>query len=395
MADISDSGSFNLGLANIASQNYGPTATSNQALQGAQTQGAQQQAQAQAMQNKLMSARMPLILSKLHDMSVGMGDQSGVEGGGDEGAGGGTASVSERLKKAQENSGVADPAILNPDAIAKGLRARYFVPAVPPGALEEINNAYARDPTDQYGIGPKSVMAKIDIWKAQKIQESQKGARDDFDALHAVTDAPDGQAMNVLERSHPETVAAIKKKFQNTPNEDRDEEDEARLFAAHTAGAVHQYTGRGSKPGTDGVYRDEETGITIPGVEQVGLSREQYIKLAHEALTASQDVPDGSGGSIKVTPWKAAQIAGAKNMNGPEDWIQVRASQMGLPGAAATLPPGSAQKQESKKTTTGAVATAQQQRATAGPQADGNAIPGKNGIGTVRNAQGQPDQLRQ
>jgi len=229
------------------------------------------------------------------------------------------------------------------------------------------------------------------MWKTQKITQSQQGARDDFDALHAVTDAPEGQAMNVLERSHPETVAAIKQKFKNTPNEDRDEEDEARLFAAHAAGAVHQYTGRGAKPGTDGVYRDEETGITIPGVEQVGLSREQYITLAHEANTASVDVPDGQGGSTKMTPWKAAQVAGAKNMNGPEDWIQVRASQMGLPGAAATLPPNSAQRRESTATTKAANATAQKQQSAAGAPANGDSAP-VAGIGTARNAQGQPDQ---
>src|SRR5271165_1083229 len=78
MSDIPDSGSFNLGLANIASQNYGPTAVTSQANTAANTQNQQQAAQAQAMQNKIMAARMPLILSQLHDESVGAGDQSGV-----------------------------------------------------------------------------------------------------------------------------------------------------------------------------------------------------------------------------------------------------------------------------------------------------------------------------
>jgi len=387
MSDIPDNGSFNLGLANIASQNYGPTATANQGLAGANTQNIQQSTQAQAMQNKLMAARMPLILSRLHDMSVGMGDQSGV--GGEDNSDREPASVSDKLQKAQDRSGAADPSILNPGAIDEGLRKKYFVPAVPPGAMQALNNAYMVDPEDKNGMGPKSVMGRIDMWKTQQITQNQKDSQDDFDALHAVTDAPDGQAMNVLERSHPETVDAIKRKFKGDPNEDRDEEDEARLFAAHAAGAVHQYTGRAAKPGTDGVYRDEATGISIPGVEQVGLSREQYIKLAHEANTASVDVPDGMGGSTKMTPWKAAQIAGAKNMNGPEDWIQVRASQMGLPGAASTLSPKSAQKQESKKTTAGAVATAQKQRA--GTPVDADSAP-VNGVGTARNAQGNVDQ---
>jgi hypothetical protein len=391
MSDIPDNGAFSLGLANITSQNYGPTAVASQAQTGANTQNLQQSAQAQAMQNKLMQARMPLILSRLHDMSVGMGDQSGVGGEDNAPAGGGQpASVSDKLQRAQDNSGAVDPSILNPGAIDAALRDKYFVPAVPPGAMKTISDAYAVDPTDQYGLGPKSVMAKIDMWKTQQITQNQKSAQDDFDALHAVTDAPEDQALNVLRASHPETYAAIKQKFKNDPNEDRDEEDEARLFAAHAAGAVHQYTGRAAKPGADGVYRDEATGITIPGVEQVGLSREQYIKLAHEANTASVDVPDGSGGSTKMTPWKAAQVAGAKNMNGPEDWIQVRASQMGLPGASATLSPNSAQKQASQSVTKSANAAVQKQTSAAGAPVNADSAP-VNGVGTARNAQGNID----
>jgi hypothetical protein len=163
--------------------------------------------------------------------------------------------------------------------------------------------------------------------------------------MHAVTDAPDGNAMDVLEASHPETVAAIRKQFAKDPDAAMDEDAAARMFASHVAGAVHQYTGREAVKGDDGVYRDKDTGITIPGVEKVGLSTDQYIKLAHEAITPSVDMPDGSGGSIKVAPWKAAQMSGAKNINGPGDWMMVRASQLGMPGAASTLSGNSAQKQ--------------------------------------------------
>jgi hypothetical protein len=393
MSDIPDNGSFNLGLANIASQNFGPSAVANQQLTGAQTQGAQQTAQAAAMQNQLMRARMPLILSRLHDMTQGAGDQSGV-GGSDSaaggGGGGGPASPSERLQQAEDNSGAADSSILDPDKIAAGLRAKYFVPAVPPGAMKAIGDAYAVDPSDQYGMGPKSVMAKIDMWKAQRTQESQLASRDDFDALHAVTDAPDGQAMNVLERSHPETYAAIKQKFKNDPDEERDEEDQARLFAAHTAGAVHQYTGREAKPDSAGTYRDVETGIAIPGVEKVGLSTEQYLKLAHEAIAPTQ-MDDGNGGKVTVPAWKAAQIAGAKNINGPGDWIMVNASQRGLPGASATLSANSAPKQEARKVAQTALDKAQAQRAAAPPPVDGTPPSASDGMGVARNAQGNID----
>jgi hypothetical protein len=394
MADISDSGSFNLGLANIASQNYGPAATSTQALQGANTQNIQQTTQAQTMQNKIMAARMPLILSQLHDESVGAGDQSGV--GGQENSAGGaeglraSASMHERLQQAQDNSGSAEPSILNQAGIDQGMRDKYFVQQITPQEQEALRKAWLVDPTDQYGMGPKRVMQMRELRIAQQTQNSQKDSRDDFDALHAVTDAPEGQAMSVLERSHPETYAAIKRQFKNDPNEDRDEEDQARLFASHAAGAVHQYTGRKAVKDDAGVYRDEETGIPIPGVEKVGLSTDQFTKLAHEAITPSVEMDDGLGGKIKVAPWKAAQMGGAKNINGPGDWMMVRASQTGLPGAAATLSGNSAQKQEARATAQTALAKVQKEHDAAPAPTNGEPKP-VNGVGTATNSQGQID----
>src|SRR5208283_2575478 len=255
MSDIPDSGSFNLGMANIDSQNFGPSAVTNQNLTAAQTQQAQQQAQSQAMQNKILAARMPLILAGIHDESAGgASDQSGVggnapAGGGGAGngagatGGGGAASVSDRLQEAQDRSGTADDSILKPGAIDKVYRDKYFVPAVTQQEYQRLLKSYVVDPGDQYGLGPKRVQAMIDMRKAQQSTVAQRESQDDFDALHAVTDAPDGQAMNVLASSHPEVVDAIKKQFAGKPDENRNEEDQARLFAAHAAGAVHQYTG--------------------------------------------------------------------------------------------------------------------------------------------------------
>jgi hypothetical protein len=155
---------------------------------------------------------------------------------------------------------------------------------------------------------------------------------------------------------------------------------------------VHQYTGRKAVKGDDGVYRDEATGITIPGVEKVGLSTEQYTKLAHEAITPSVEMDDGSGGKIKVAPWKAAQMGGAKNINGPGDWMMVRASQTGLPGASSTLSPNSAQKQEARATAQAALTQVQKQHdAAPATQADGTPKP-QGAAGAVRNAQGNIDQ---
>jgi hypothetical protein len=396
MADISDNGGFNLGLANIAAQNSGPTAITNQANTAANTANTQQQAQAQAMQNQILKARLPFIMAGLHGQAAGAdadaSDRSGVGGG----SGSGDASIKSatppRDNVASQDSSATTPDqnFYQPDKIDTALRSQYFVPSVTPQEQQQLALAYKRDPTDQYGLGPKSVLAQQAFRVTQQTQASQQGARDTFDKMSAVTDAPDGNAMDVLEASHPETVAAIRRQFAKDPSADIDEDAAARMFASHTAGAVHQYTGRKAEEGKDGVYRDEQTQIPIPGVEKVGLSTDQYVKLAHEAVTPSVDMPDGNGGSIKVAPWKAAQMGGAKNMNGPGDWIMVQASQKGLPGGASTLSPNSAQKQEAHRVAQSALTKVQQQQSSAPAPTSGAPAP-VNGVGTARNAQGNID----
>jgi hypothetical protein len=394
MSDLADIGGFEASVLNNNSQNFGPTAVANQQNTAASTQQIQQATQAQAMQNQLMKARMPMILARLHSMTSGQDDQSGVGGSDSAPAnGGGEGGEPKALTEARDNSGTAESSILDPGAIDQVYRSMYYIPPVPPGALQRINDAYIEDPQDQFGMGPKSVQARIDIWKAQRVAQVQQSSRNDFDALSAVTNAPDGQAMNVLEKSHPEVVAALKKQFANDPNADRDEEDQARLWAAHAAGAVHQYTDRKAVKDDAGVYRDEATGIPIPGVEQVGLSREQYIKLAHEAITPSVDMPDGNGGSIRVTPWQAARMAGATNINGPGDWIMVQAQMKKLPGAAggAAQNPNGAHMQEARSVAQSALDQVQAEHAAA-PATNPSGTPkSQNGIGTARNAQGNID----
>lgn len=393
MADISDSGSFNLGLANIAASNYGPAATSTQALQGAQTQGAQQSAQAQGMENQILKARMPLILAALHDDTVGAGGRSGVsDEGGTSPTTTTTSSRGDNVASEEKSAVAPDQNFYQPEKIDTALRSKYFVPAVTQQERDQLKQAYARDPSGKYGLGPQSVIASQTMRVQQQTQQAQQESRDDFDKMHAVTDAPEGNAMDVLEASHPETVAAIRRQFAKEPDSEaaKDEDAAARMFASHVAGAVHQYTGREAVKGDDGVYRDKDTGFTIPGVEKIGLTTEQYVKLAHEAITPSVEMDDGNGGKIKVAPWKAAQMGGAKNINGPGDWMMVRASQQNLPGAAATLSPNSAQKKEARATAQAALDKVQKQHDAAPAPADGTPKP-SNGTGTARNAQGNID----
>ena len=391
MSDIPDTGSFNLGLANIASQNYGPSATSTQAMQGAQTQNVQQQTRNAAMENQIMQARMPLILSRLHGQTTGAGDQSGVSDDDSTDSNGGAAPSAPKGVAAQDKSAVAsDQNFYQPDKIDAAYRSHFFIPAVTQQEGESLSKAYAADPTGKYGVGPQSVMAQREFRIAQQTQQSQLGANNEFDKMHAVTDADEGMAMNILEASHPDTVAAIRRQFAKDPDAAMDEDAAARMFASHAAGAVHQYTGRKAVEDKAGVYRDEMTQLPIPGVEKVGLSSDQYVKLAHEAITPSVEMDDGNGGKIKVAPWKAAQMGGAKNINGPGDWMMVRASQQGLPGAASTLSGNSAPKQAARAAAQTALNQVQKQHDEAPEPASGVPKPA-NGVGTARNAQGNID----
>jgi hypothetical protein len=396
VSDIADNGAFNSALGNFSSANFGPTATANQAntnantqLQQANTQNVQQQAQQAAMSNQLMKARMPLILAGIHDESVASGDSSGVGGGAGEvkaGAGSGPRTPGEDIADQDKSAVPPSQNFYQPALIDAALRAKYMVPQLTPKEQADFNKARIVDPGDQYGQGPKQVLQGRDLRLAQQTQQSQLAAQDDFDKLSAVTDAPDGGAMNVLEASHPETVAAIRKQFAKDPDEAMDEDAAARMFAAHTAGAVHQYTGRKAVKGDDGVYRDEATGISIPGVEKVGLSSEQYLKMAHEGMSPVS-VPDGSGGTTQVPLWQRARDMGAKNINSVGDWVMVRASQQGLPGASSTLSPNSAPKQEARTVAQAAVDKATQQRAASPTPTNGTNT--KDGVS--RNAQGNID----
>jgi hypothetical protein len=394
MADVSNDSGFSLGLANIASQNSGPTAMANQANTNANTQVQQQSAQAQGMENQILKARMPLILSRLHGQTAAAGDQSGVadeDGSGGGPNGGGDGPNAPTGVAAQDKSAVApDQNFYQPDKIAAGYRSHFFVPAVTPQESDSLSKAFAADPTNKYGVGPQSVMAQRDFRIAQQTQQSQLGANNEFDKMHAVTDAEEGGAMDILEASHPDTVAAIRRQFSKDPDAAMDEDAAARMFAAHAAGEVHQYTGRKAVEDKAGVYRDEVTQIPIPGVEKVGLSTDQYLKLAHEAIAPTQ-MDDGNGGKVTVPAWRAAQIAGAKNINGPGDWIMVNASKNGLPGGAATLSPNSAPKQAARKTAQSALDTAQQTQAAAPPPVNGTPPSAADGMGVARNAQGNID----
>jgi hypothetical protein len=392
MADVSNDSGFSLGLANIASQNSGPTAMANQANVNANTAQTQQATRNAAMENQIMQARLPLILARLHGQTTGSADQSGVGdedsgGGGGAPSGGGVGSSAPRGVAAQDKSAVSpDQNFYQPDKIDAAYRSMLFVPSVTPQEGDALSKAYAADPTGKYGVGPQSVMAQRDFRIAQQTQQSQLAANNEFDKMHAVTDAPDGGAMGILEASHPDTVAAIRRQFAKDPDEAMDEDAAARMFASHAAGAVHQYTGREAVKDDAGVYRDKVTGMTIPGVEKVGLSSEQYVKLAHDGM-APMSVPDGSGGTTQVPTWQRARDMGAKNINSLGDWVMVNASARGLPGAASTLSPNSAPKQEARAVAQAAVDKATAQRASAPAPTNGT----NTMDGVSRNAQGNID----
>jgi hypothetical protein len=84
-------------------------------------------------------------------------------------------------------------------------------------------------------------------------------------------------------------------------------------------------------------------------------------------------------------------MGGAKNINGPGDWMMVRASQMNLPGASATLSGNSAPKQEARTVAQAALNKVTKEHDAAPADTTAGAPKSVNGTGTARNAQGNID----
>lgn len=286
----------------------------------------QQQTQSAAMANQLTQARMPLIMQALSDYQDGSAnpDSSGVAPSRPTAGATGKAGASPPSDTSGAQSNEPDPntSWYDPKSIDTGLRSNFFVPPVLPGEAKAIQRAaLIGDP----GL-LESVKQQRQLRVDQQLASSQYQSNNVYDTMQAVTDAEPGTALAQLEAIAPNTVKKIRAQL---PDE-ADEDAAARAYAAHVAGAVHQYSGRKVVARPDGTYIDEVTGKPVPGVEKSGLSEDQWAGIAKSGVELT-DMNDGQGHVVKIPKWQAN---GAPSLSA---WVMQQAAHGGVHGAQPTV----------------------------------------------------------
>jgi hypothetical protein len=333
MADIADNGAFNAQLANISSQNYGPTATANQGLVGAQTQLASQQAQQAAMQTQIQRATMPLIQQALSEASAdqssanagnpnaGMGTKQGPGPGGD-------------FSQTADSSG--SDAFSYPDQAAgyieDRLRGQNYVPPYTPQEMKALQLAKTIGIADpQRG---KSMFDMMDSQRKARIEmqtaQNQQKMGDLYDTTAAVHNAdPDGatpgQTYAMLAQADPPDAATIAKQVAKESGKAFDPKDTAMLtraddlareYSGHVAAVSHLYSGRPTHD-KDGQLVDDRTNQPVAGQEHLytGSTSEQLAKDREWAMS-DVEVPLTTGGTVKMPRWQAPAKYNGMTANG-------------------------------------------------------------------------------
>jgi hypothetical protein len=345
---ISDNSGFSLGMANIAAAQYGPTATTNQqnvqantALVGQQTQGAQIANAQAAMRFQLFQQGMAHVM----DFSGQNNGQSrGSDASGTTGTGADTTGSDETAQPTAQAGGApsaqpssaaptagpsVSPASVQPEddigasesvqpALESALTARYNVN--PAGTAQEqaaIHQAYAyAAQIKMYGDPGLSAQADEQVEAAKnnrdmgvksRINAAQLNSTQHYNSLAAVESAP--HPFEALGAVAPTATARILKANPDATPEELDEI--AADTSAHVAGFMHQFTGRETVPGTDGIPRDKISGLPVSGIPPAGMSQADVVKMRAEGL-ALVDSKTADGTPIRVPQF---QVNGFQNID--------------------------------------------------------------------------------
>ena len=357
MADISDNGSFNLGLANIASSNYGPTAITNQANTAAETAKTQAVTQGQQIQNQSARLQYQLFargMQHLTDFSGQDGpthdadDASGVTPTSALPSAGTPPAVQSRVTPEMDiGKSASDQAL-----IESSLEGTYNVnPAGTPQEQSAIMQAH------QYAVQMKlsgnkgladAAEEKVNMLKELRDMNvtSRKNAASvdasgHYDKLTAVTNAPDGKAWDTLQAVAPNSAAAIKKKNPDATPEEL--EDIARDTTGHVAGFMHRFTDRPVKVGEDNAMYDEKSGQRVDGIPIRGVTPEKQAALLEQAnkivTTKDSDGRDVTepqyrrDGYKNPNQWVTDAVAQIRSRNGANSAVEAAGNR------AARVPP--------------------------------------------------------
>jgi hypothetical protein len=336
---ISDNGAFNSNLANIASANYGPTATTNQANTQANTALVGQQTQAASMNNQITKASMPSILQAINEAGA---DQSGsnpgnpAAGQGKQAAGGNSTNA--------DQSGSANDSWYNAGNLEDAVRNQNFVTPYTPQDLQSLKLAKAIGIADPargkalYDMMMTQRTARIDNQTAS----NQLKMGNTYDAATSVatidpTGKSPGATFSAFKATDPQDAAIIAKESTGTDGKFDPviADQKAQQYSSHLAAVSHLYSGRDTDI-NNGQLIDKKTGQAVTGQAQLftGSTSEQRGKdsdFANEMI----DVPHQNGITTKEPRWSAPKPYGFGGTLTPAQYmLQQDKARRTQPGAA-------------------------------------------------------------
>jgi hypothetical protein len=327
MADVSDNGSFNLGLARIASDNSGPTAMANQANTNANTQLTQQQTQGAAIQNANSALNLQALkigLNQLYKMPGYKADenaQSDSSGSAPAPSGGASNAPASSAQGGQTDQSAPEDdelgvSVSRPELLDTTLRNQFFInPLGTPGEQQNILQAARISALTKNPAYVQIATQQRDMSVAQRRFQAQQTANTHYSEMASVADAGDkGNAFDVLQAVAPESAGKIERMHpqedgeSNSDYKDRLNEVSADT-AGHYAGHVFQYTGRETETRKDGVVVDKATGFPVAGVRGSGMSPQEYSEAIDKA-NAPISIKNSDGSETQTPAWKYAQSQG-------------------------------------------------------------------------------------
>src|SRR5271166_6146688 len=227
MADISDNGSFNLGLANIASQNSGATAVTNQASTAAGTELTKQQTAGAQIANQSARLQYQLFASAMNHLTDFSG-QDGPTHNADDSSG--VTPTSALPSPSSPQAKQAMSRVTPEDDIGASASDRALIESsleqsfnVNPMGTQQEQQAIIQ--ARQYASlmelsGNKgmaaSAQARLEMLKDQRDMNvgnrrnaAALEASQHYDKLSAVVNAPEGKAWDTLQTIAPDSAKSI------------------------------------------------------------------------------------------------------------------------------------------------------------------------------------------
>jgi hypothetical protein len=298
MSDIADSGSFDLGLAQLAANQSGPNAITQQANTAANNSLTQQQTQGEAIKNANARLQYQLFrqgMAHLTDFSgqggptlgASAGDSSGVTAASAQpGAGAPPTGASGVSPEDDIGQSAADQARLQ-----AAIEQKYNVD---PAGTQDEQRAIIQ--AHQYAVQMKlsgnkgladAAEERVQMLKDQRDMNvtSRKNAAaldasEHYDKLAAAESAPEGQALATLQAVMPVTAKNLEKAHADATPEQLDEA--TRDTAGHMASFLHRFTNREVVVGDDGATYDKQSGMRVD-VPIRGVSPERQAALLEQA----------------------------------------------------------------------------------------------------------------